>query len=247
LFRIFHYLPGFIGVLVISDSLRKCYLSEYPGLAGRIKVARDGAFEQDRVPTRAVSSGGFLVGYVGSLYEGRGIEVVLETAVRCPWASFEIVGHREGDRDSNEYLFRAPPNVSFRDFVDPSLVAGTLQEFDVLLAPYQESTRDRAGNDTTRWMSPLKIFEYMASGVPIVASDLPALREVLRHGENSLLVSPSDSKAWARALNTMRDNAALREKLSRAAIQEIKDSLSWNRRMKDVVEWATQIRPIGAK
>ena len=48
--------------------------------------------------------------------------------------------------------------------------------------------------------SPLKLFDYMAAGVPIVASDLPALREVLRHEENALLARPGDPEAFALAV-----------------------------------------------
>ena len=48
--------------------------------------------------------------------------------------------------------------------------------------------------------SPLKLFDYMAAGVPIVASDLPALREVLRHEQNALLATPGDPDSFAAAV-----------------------------------------------
>ena len=47
---------------------------------------------------------------------------------------------------------------------------------------------------STHFTSPLKLFEYMAAGRAIVASDLPAIREVLRDGENALLVTPGDAE-----------------------------------------------------
>ena len=49
-------------------------------------------------------------------------------------------------------------------------------------------------------MSPLKVFEYMAAGKPVLASDIPALREILRDGETALLLPPGEPEAWAAAL-----------------------------------------------
>ena len=51
------------------------------------------------------------------------------------------------------------------------------------------------GTNLADWISPLKMFEYMAQGKAIVASDLPMLREVLRNGENALLCDSDDPAA----------------------------------------------------
>ncbi len=82
-----------------------------------------------------------------------------------------------------------------------------LRSYDVLIAPYQEKVCVHGGGgDVATWMSPLKIFEYMAAGRPIVASDLPVLREILEDGRNALLVSPGDVDAWCIALNKLRNH-----------------------------------------
>ena len=52
-------------------------------------------------------------------------------------------------------------------------------------------------------MSPLKVFEYMAAGKPILASDIPALREILRDGETALLLPPGEPEAWAAAARAL--------------------------------------------
>ena len=56
------------------------------------------------------------------------------------------------------------------------------------------------GHDTGRWMSPMKMFEYMAAGVPVISSDLAVLREILINEKNALLVSPpiplNGAKHW---------------------------------------------------
>ena len=68
--------------------------------------------------------------------------------------------------------------------------------------------------------SPLKMFEYMAAGVPIVASDLPSLREVLRHEHNALLVPPDDNAALAAAIERLLGDHELAARLARTARNE---------------------------
>lgn len=82
--------------------------------------------------------------------------------------------------------------------------------------------------------SPLKLFEYMASGRPIVASDLPSLREVLRDGENAVLVKPDDSKALAEGIQTILDDPAL---ASRLAVQARRDvtAYTWEQRAEKIM------------
>jgi glycosyltransferase involved in cell wall biosynthesis len=65
------------------------------------------------------------------------------------------------------------------------------------------------------------MFEYMAARVPIVASDLPALREVLRHDDNALLVPPGDPAGLAQGLTTVLADPALADRLATRARQDV--------------------------
>ena len=60
------------------------------------------------------------------------------------------------------------------------------------------SVSSARGREIGRWMSPLKVFEYMAAGKPILASDIPALREILRDGETALLLPPGEPQSLGR-------------------------------------------------
>src|SRR4029079_715197 len=77
--------------------------------------------------------------------------------------------------------------------------------------------------------SPLKLFEYMASGRPIVASALPSLREVLRDGENALLVEPGNPPAFVAAISRLKDDPALAAQLAAQARRDVED-FTWVRR-----------------
>jgi glycosyltransferase involved in cell wall biosynthesis len=75
----------------------------------------------------------------------------------------------------------------------------------------------------------MKLFEYMAAGVPIVASDLPSIREVLRHGENAWLVKPGEPDAIAKGIQIILENPPLANQLSRQACLDVRD-YTWRQR-----------------
>lgn len=67
------------------------------------------------------------------------------------------------------------------------------------------------------YASAIKLFEYLAAGCAVIASDLPSTAEVVRDGETALLVPPGDIQAWADALMRLRDDPALARRLGEAA------------------------------
>jgi glycosyltransferase involved in cell wall biosynthesis len=83
--------------------------------------------------------------------------------------------------------------------------------------------------------SPLKLFEYMAAGVPIIASDLPSIREVLSHGESAWLVEPGDPQALAEGIIHVLSNGNLSNDLTNRAGQEIA-KYTWKCRARKILD-----------
>jgi glycosyltransferase involved in cell wall biosynthesis len=90
--------------------------------------------------------------------------------------------------------------------------------------------------ESSRWMSPLKIFEYMAERKAIVCSDLPVLREVLNDRVSSWLVPPADFAAWVAALRTLETDAPLRLSLGLAAQRYFLAHHTWQQRPEIIFE-----------
>ena len=78
------------------------------------------------------------------------------------------------------------------------------------------------------------MFEYMSAGVPIVASDLPTIREVLTDHENAILVKPGDSKDLAQGIMELLDDRELVNKLSKKAYEDVKQ-YSWDMRAERII------------
>jgi glycosyltransferase involved in cell wall biosynthesis len=87
--------------------------------------------------------------------------------------------------------------------MQPSNIPSILRKFDILLLLSKKKIETSDGGDIGQYTSPLKMFEYMASGRPIIASKLPVFEEVLKHNVNALLVSPDNDKVHGEALDLL--------------------------------------------
>jgi glycosyltransferase involved in cell wall biosynthesis len=169
-----------------------------------------------------------VVGYAGHLYAWKGVDVLLDAIARLPQARGLIVGGHEAEPDLarlREHARRLgiDHRVEFTGHVAPRAVESQLARAGILVLP------NRPTAISTRFTSPLKLFEYMAAGRAIVASDLPAIREVLHDGENGLLVEAGNAGALAEAVRRLSSDPALAARLARVAWEGAAD-YAWSRR-----------------
>ncbi|EFK08208.1 glycosyltransferase, group 1 family protein [delta proteobacterium NaphS2] len=176
------------------------------------------------------------IGYVGHLYPGKGMEVVKALAETLGEYDFHVVGGRDLDIERWQNTCRAP-NLFFHGFVSNNLLNGYYERFNMALLPSQKQVMladDK--RDIGQWMSPLKAFEYMSYGLPIVSSDLPVLREIFQHERNALLVDPRDLSAWEKALRRLDHDSALRMRLGKTARAEFLEKYTWEKRARKIVD-----------
>jgi len=230
---------NFINLVVITHALKEYYLSQYPALQEKIIVAADGAdpVVENKQGSPLLNDGKKIqVGYVGHLYPGRGIELIEQLAKRCPWADFHIVGGTKEDIDACKLRIGSISNLTLHGYKPPKEAGQYLLEFDILLSPYQKTVAVSGGSgDTVQWMSPLKIFEYMATGKTIVCSDIPVLREILIHNHNALLCEPDSIDTWEKALLSLSRDEKLLKQLGKNAQNDFIKKYTWQSRAETVL------------
>ena len=226
----FIYNSPSINVIAISNGLKRDISKRY-STDKEIMVLPDAAVEIKRDET-ALKSPVKLIGYFGSKISGRGIEIIIELAKRLPELQFKVYG--AGRIKSSEPL---PKNLGDEDHIPFRKVANVMRKCDVLLMPYQKQVSiNLSAHDTVNWMSPLKMFDYMASGVPFISSDLPVLREILHDEQNCLLAGPDNIDEWITAIQKLQTDAFLREVLGRNSMEEIRKEYNWQKRANTIFE-----------
>jgi glycosyltransferase involved in cell wall biosynthesis len=245
--------PGFRGIVAISQALADDLVDELevdpamllvahdavhvapadPGTDHATDRAEDGATAPSREPGAPMR-----IGYTGSLFPGKGADALLDIASACPWATFAIAGGPDAlaaalrRRASDEAL----TNVVVHGSLAPVEARALQRDCDVLVAPFARRIESDSGHDIARWTSPMKVFEYMASGRPIVISDLPVLREVLRPDVDALMVPPEDPTALIAALERLRDEPELGVRLAASALERVRSEFTWELRARRILE-----------
>ncbi|MCL5429080.1 MAG: glycosyltransferase family 4 protein [Chloroflexi bacterium] len=177
---------------------------------------------------------GFTVGYTGHLYAGRGIELILELAGRLPGMQFLLVGGRPEDVAQQKQQARDLSNVQFVGFVPNAELPRYQAACDVFLMPHSRKVSGSSGADIAEFTNPLKMFEYLACGRPILASDLPIFREILNK-ENAMILPGGKLQAWVDALNALQNSPKRRAALSKAG-KNTAAQFSWEQRARRVLQ-----------
>jgi len=228
-------------VVLISQSLKEDYLNLFDSLDDEnCLVAHDGAsvFNFDKkynnCNLKRLNNNNINIGYIGQLYPGKGLEVILPVAALLPNCNFHIIGGMDSDISYWKNKITSE-NITFYGFVSPSEVSCYLSKIDIMLAPYQEDCNAGGKYNISTWMSPLKIFEYMAAEKIIICSDLPVLQEVLDHEYNAILVKSDHIEGWRDAIINLINSKELQNYISKNARKDLESRYTWEIRAKNIL------------
>jgi len=217
----------------------------------RVLVAHDGvrAARFADLPTREAARTQlgwarelFVVGYAGRLHTmsmDKGVGALVEALAQVGGCALALVGGPDDMaaalRDQWVAAGIEAAHFLYAGQVAPDRVPAILAAFDVCAMPFPFTPH------FAYYMSPLKLFEYMAVRRVVIASDLPSIREVLTHNENALLVPPGDVSALADAIRLLRNDVALRDRLADHAYRTVMTDYLWSARAQRILRHITTI------
>ena len=178
----------------------------------------------------------FIVGYVGrfkTLEMEKGIAIMIEAlSLLSKENKMIFVGGEDSEIKDYKTLanrFNVITQCIFVGYESHTKAIKYMEAADVLVIPFPNNSH------YAFYASPLKLFEYMASGRPIIASDLPSLREVL-NDKNALFFKPENAADLARAINMLRSSPMLGYHLSRQALADVRE-YTWDNRAKKILDF----------
>lgn len=164
------------------------------------------------------------VGFLGTLKPWHGVDVLLDAVAlgRSRGRDWRLLVVGDGPlRAGSEDRVRALDlPAEFTGATVADAVGSQLHRMDVACAPYPVQEED--------YFSPLKVYEYLAAGLPVVASAVGQIPEILDHGRLGVLVDPSDAPQLADAIAALEDDPALRQALGGRARQAVLDHHTWH-------------------
>jgi len=242
------------SVIAITPRLREDLIRMRGADPARIIVEHDGIrrarFDQkrDRAAARGLigwSQQAFIVGYVGRLQTlgmDKGVGMLVEALAAVDGVCLALVGGPDDMADSLRNRWRdlgmPPERFLYAGHVPPDEVPLYLGAFDVCALPLPAEAH------FAQYASPMKLFEYMAAGRAIVASDLPSWSDVVTDRETALLLPPNDVAAWSEAIYSLRCDEVLRAELGKRARERALEHYAWDVRAERILAHINSARKL---
>jgi len=227
------------GVVVITQGLKDLFV-KWGISADKVLVVPDGVdlrkFQITNSKSQIRERLGLpqnkkIVLYTGHLYSWKGAQILAEASRYLPEdVEVYFVGGTKEDIEKFKVRCSNRSNVRIVGHRPHSEIPYWLKGADVLVLP--NSGKEEISKN---WTSPLKMFEYMASKTPIVASDLPSIREILNE-ENAVLAEADNPEKFAEGIKKVMEKQELSDKISHRAFQDVQ-KYSWQDRAKRIYEY----------
>lgn len=235
--KTFNKLRDKLKVVVISNALKE-YLNKELDYKKEVLVAHDGVFVEKYDALRGknfrkelnLPLDKTIVMHTGSLYEGRGAEFFEVVIKNFPDVYFVQVGGSKDYVNKWQKHYKNYDNIQIIGHQNNDTLIKYQMSADLLFLPMTK-------NNPIWWCtSPMKLFEYMATGIPILASNIGSVGEVLTTN-NSIVFNPEDEKTILDGINYFLNNRDSCKKLANNALKDIENKYEWNLRVEKIVEF----------
>jgi len=224
------------GLIVISDGLKN-ELVRHGVAEEKILLARDAVdlrqFKKTEEKTVWRREFGMppekvVVLYAGHFYEWKGAATLAEAAKFIPEMEVYLVGGTDEDSNSFRIKYGLQGNIHIIGWTLHNLIPAWLMAADILVLPNSGKS-----SISRQFTSPMKLFEYMAAERPIVASNLPSLREVL-DDTTAFFFTPDNPNDLARTLREVASSSTLAEKRATRAYELAVEKYAWDKRAETI-------------
>ncbi len=226
--------------IICPSNVTRDYIASLGLDRKRITVIPNGVSPSDFPPSPLPSRGGHVpvLLYIGTLADWQGLDVVIKSLPKIleqQPVQLRVVGRgRSRQRKLLAKQIRklgVEGNVIVQPAVPHHEVPAVIAESDVCLAPLGLNDRN-----VTQGACPIKLLEYMASSRPLIASNMPIVRELVREDVDGLLFSPNDPEDLARQVLTLLNDDELSRRLADSATERALTKFTWHEAQKKLIK-----------
>jgi len=177
--------------------------------------------------------------YTGSFYKGKGVEFIFELSKILPKVKFYLYGdiNTLDDRFKNN---KQNKNLIFRNHIEYSQIPKTLAKFEIILMPYSKKVYVKSKSiEVGQYMSPLKLFDYLASGKILIASEHENYKHILIDKINCFLLNLNKTYLWKKKIEDIflynNNNKLIKNIKSKARVTAQKHT--WKRRTTKIINF----------
>lgn len=225
-------------IITVSEPTKENLVENWGVAAEKISIIPNGvnvALFQQEVDTNQIRAelglhDAPVVMFVGGFQMWHGLDKLLEAVAVVskilPEVRLLLVGDGPARPfvEENIHRLNLEKCVTITGFLPHARIPKLLAIADVVTVPYPKLPKEM-------WFSPLKLYEYMAAGKAVVASGAGQIKNVIRHDENGLLVTPGDVTELAQALLHLLQNESDRRRLGQNARREAETEHAWSRQI----------------
>ncbi len=237
-------LPSIIPATVPREKIQQIHWG------ANVESFRPGLTPQGAAAEASIPPDARVVVFSGSFRHWHGADLLVRAGAR-------VLEKREGSKAFFVFLGAGPGHTTVTEEIERTGIASRchlagavpyqlmpyyLARCHIGVAPYQPSRHGQM--QLGFYWSPLKIFEYMATGLPVVALDIDPLREIVREGREGRLVEEKDEEGWAEAITELVASPELCDEMGRSARERVVSSYSWQvhcEKLEQVLEAVTVI------
>lgn len=225
----------YLHLVMITHALKKYYHDLYGIDLNRVTVLPDGYTNQNFEKSdfnNVLKEERIKIGYCGGFLVGKGLSLIQKIAAKDARNIYRLYGGRREDAEK-EVGAVFSENVTFGGYIPNSQIPDILEQQDILLLPNQKQLVCK-NEDIGKVTSPLKMFEYMASGKVIIASDLPVLREILNEN-NCYFANPENVNDWIEKIKYISDHRDEAKGKAKKAQEDVKQ-YTWYKRAEKMLQ-----------
>ena len=191
-----------VKLIAITNYVKYVYISKYSTKSNKIIVLPSGSSIKENYKYK-INKKKINIGYFGSLYKSRGIDLIIKLASIDPENDYYIYGNKK--QLKIPISKKTEKNLYLNEYVPYKKISKILLDMDLLLMPYTSSITV-AGDvgDITKYTSPLKLFDYLSVGRPIICSNFNVLKEIITENKNAIFVKNYQNVfAWKKEITKL--------------------------------------------